>query len=58
MSTALDELYGLGYSHFESETQRFESVTTADIQAAAQRYLDPSRSAVAIVRGEKPTSEA
>ena len=58
MSTALDELYGLGYSHFESETQRFESVTTADIQAAAQRYLDPSRSVVAIVRGEKPTSEA
>jgi predicted Zn-dependent peptidase len=54
----LDELYGLGYSHFESETQRFESVTTADIQAAAQRYLDPSRSVVAIVRGEKPTSEA
>jgi zinc protease len=58
MSTALDELYGLGYSHFESETQRFELVTTADIQAAAQRYLDPSRSVVAIVRGEKPTSEA
>ena len=35
MSSALDELYGLGYSHFESETQRFESVTAADIRAAA-----------------------
>jgi zinc protease len=52
MSTALDELYGLGYSHFESETQRFESVTAADIRAAAQRYLDPAHSVVAIVRGQ------
>lgn len=52
MSSALDELYGLGYSHFEAETQRFESVTSADIRAAAQRYLDPTHSVVAIVRGQ------
>ena len=56
MSSALDELYGLGYSHFESETQRFESVTAADIRVAAQRYLDPTHSVVAIVRGEKQAS--
>lgn len=58
MSTALDELYGLGYAHFESETQRFESVTAADIRAAAQRHLDPACSVVAIVRGVKPAAEA
>ncbi|NBP25200.1 MAG: insulinase family protein [Proteobacteria bacterium] len=52
MSTALDELYGLGYAHFESETQRFESVTADEIRATAQRYLDPARSVVAIVRGQ------
>ena len=52
MSTALDELYGLGHAHFETETQRFEAVTEEDIRAAARHYLDPARSVVAIIRGQ------
>ena len=52
MSTALDELYGLGHAHFEMETGRFEAVTEDDIRAAARRYLDPARSVVAIIRGQ------
>jgi len=54
MSTALDELYGLGFDHFESEASRFEAVTDADIRRVARAYLDPDRSVVAIVRGTAP----
>jgi zinc protease len=52
MSTALDELYGLGHSHFETETHRFEAVTVDEIRAVARRHLDPERSVVAMVRGQ------
>lgn len=54
MSAALDELYGLGFDHFEIEAARFEAVTDADIRRVAQSYLDPDRSVVAIVRGTAP----
>jgi zinc protease len=54
MSTALDELYGLGFDHFEAEAARFEAVSDADVRRVAQAYLEPGRSVVAIVRGTAP----
>jgi len=51
LTTALDELYGLGYSNFETEAERIEAVTLEDIRIAAARHLDPAKSVVAIIRG-------
>ena len=39
MIVALDELYGLGFESYDREDVRFEAVTAADIQTAAQNYL-------------------
>ena len=39
LATALDELYGLGYGHADSEDALYEAVTLEDIKAAAQKYL-------------------
>jgi zinc protease len=51
LTTALDELYGLGHSNFETEADRIGAVTLEDIRAAAARHLDPAKSVVAIIRG-------
>jgi len=39
MSTALDELYGLGYAHSEAEDALIEAVTLDQIKSVAQKYL-------------------
>lgn len=52
MSTALDELYGLGFANYETETARFEAVTLDDVRAVASKYLVPDKAVVAIVRGK------
>src|SRR5262249_55745549 len=39
MTTALDELYGLGYTHSDSEDALFEAVTLDQIKAVAHKYL-------------------
>jgi zinc protease len=47
MSTALDELYGLGYSHTDAEDAFFEAVTLEQIKSVARNYLRPDAFVVA-----------
>lgn len=50
MTTALDELYGLGYANQETEDERFMAVTAEEIRAVAQKYLRPDQLVVATIR--------
>jgi zinc protease len=52
LSTALDELYGLGYRHALTEDQRYEAVTLDDVRAVAAKYLRDEASVVSIIRGK------
>ena len=52
MSTALDELYGLGYAHSESEDGLYEAVTLDQVKDVARKYLKPDAFVVAIVSPE------
>ncbi len=49
MTTALDELYGLGYDHSDSDDARYEAVTLEAIKAVANKYLTPKHQAIALV---------
>ena len=49
-TTALDELYGLGYQSCDTEDIRYETVTLEDIQRIARTYLTPERCIIALVR--------
>ncbi len=53
-TTALDELYGLGFGYNDSEDARIEAVTLADVKAVAQKYLRPDAAVVAIINPGKP----
>jgi zinc protease len=50
MTTALDELYGLGYGYSDSEDALYEAVTLEQVQAAAVKYLKPDALVVATVK--------
>jgi zinc protease len=50
MSTALDELYGLGYAHSDSEDALIEAVTLEQVKAAAQKYLRADALVIATVK--------
>ncbi len=52
LTVALDELYGLGHDHIDTEDAHYEAVTTAEIQAVAQKYLTPDRMVVAAIKPE------
>jgi len=52
LTAALDEIYGLGYAHSDQDDERFQAVTSEDIRAVANRYLQPDQAAVAIIRGK------
>ncbi|MGB7768027.1 MAG: pitrilysin family protein [Verrucomicrobiia bacterium] len=52
-TTALDELYGLGYQHAEQDDAKYEAVTLEQIKAAAKKYLKPDALVVAVVKPEK-----
>src|SRR5207249_11383918 len=49
MTTALDELYGLGYNNCDSEDAHYEAVTLEQVKTVAQEYLDPHACVVAVV---------
>ncbi len=53
MMTALDELYGLGYSNTDTEDAKFEAVTLAEVKAAAQTYLKPDALVISLVKPGK-----
>ncbi len=50
VTVALDELYGLGYSHIDTEDARYEAVRLEDIKAVAEKYLTSGRAVVAVIR--------
>jgi zinc protease len=52
MSTALDELYGLGYAHSEEEDALYQGVTGDQIKAVAQKYLTSDALVVAVIKPE------
>jgi zinc protease len=52
LTAALDELYGLGHDHIDTEDAFYEAVTGADIKRVAQKYLTPDRLVVAIIKPE------
>jgi len=56
-SSALDELYGLGYDNAERDDARIEAVTAEEVREAAREYLNPDRAILAIIRGENATRE-
>lgn len=51
-ANALDELYGLGYAHSETDDARYEAVTLDEVKAAAQRYLRANAMVISSVRPE------
>src|SRR6185369_9764038 len=53
MTTALDELYGLGYGFSDTEDAKYEAVTLEHVTAVAQKYLRADALVVSIVKPEK-----
>jgi zinc protease len=51
-TSALDELYGLGYGYSDAEDAKIAAVTVAEVKAVAQKYL---RSELAVVAVINPT---
>jgi zinc protease len=53
MTTALDELCGLGYTNTDTEDAKYDQVTREEIQAVANKYLNPNTMVVTVVRPEE-----
>jgi zinc protease len=49
-TSALDELYGLGWQRAELDDAKFEAVTLEQVKAIAQKYLKPDALVVSIVK--------
>ncbi|MGZ3495442.1 MAG: insulinase family protein, partial [Thermodesulfobacteriota bacterium] len=47
---SLDELYGLGFDHYQRYPQEIEKVTKEDVDRVAKKYLHVETYAIAIVR--------
>ncbi len=48
-TTALDELYGLGYAHSDAEDAKIEATTLTQVKAVAQKYLCTNAAVVAVI---------
>jgi len=55
MTTALDELYGLGYGYTEAEDAKIEAVTLEEVKVAANKYLRPDALVIAVVKPDGVT---
>ena len=51
-TTALDELYGLGWRRSEMDDAKYESVTVEETRAVAQKYLKPDACVISLVKPE------
>ncbi len=58
MTTALDELYGLGYAHTDTEDARYEAVTLDQLKTVARKYLLPDAFVISLVRPDGESSAA
>jgi zinc protease len=52
-TSALDELYGLGWQRSDTDDAKYEAVTLEQIKAVAQKYLKPESAVIATVLPEK-----
>ena len=50
MTTALDELYGLGYANTDAEDAKYQAVTLDQVKAVAQKYLTPDAVVISVVK--------
>ena len=50
---SLDELYGLGFDHYQTYPQEIQKVTREDVNRVAQKYFNLEAYAIAIVRPPK-----
>ncbi len=51
-TTALDELYGLGFAHGDADDARYEAVTLAEIKGVAGKYLTADAMVISVVKPE------
>lgn len=49
VTSALDELYGLGYDHATAEDAAYEAVTLDQVRAVAAKYLTPNAFVIATI---------
>jgi zinc protease len=49
-TTALDELYGLGFAHSGTDDARYETVTQEEVKAVAGKYLRAGALVIAVVK--------
>jgi zinc protease len=52
LTSALDELYGLGFAHAQAEDLSYEAVTLDDIRTVAAKYLSSEAAVISIIRGK------
>ena len=50
LTTALDELYGLGFAHGETDDARYEAVTLKEVKSVAQKYLRADGLVISVVK--------
>jgi zinc protease len=58
MTAALDELYGLGYAHIDTEDAFYAAVTLDEIRAVARKYLKPDALVVSVVKPDQAPAAA
>jgi zinc protease len=49
-TTALDELYGLGYANSDTEDEKYEAVTIQQTKQVAEKYFTPKALVISVVR--------
>ena len=53
LSSALDELYGLGFAYSDGDDAKYEAVTLTQVKAAAAKYLKPGAMVISVVKPGK-----